>query len=520
VRRSTLIAVAALPGVVSLTLAFSKPRDSGRDRILLRDLHGNAAAEYLSKQAIEGDWIAVADITRAGSPAEADFLFAYQANEAHLRLHLTQDRSELIRQTGGDLQVLDAFSGAGPLPWVVSVMRRGAYYVFRSNGTYLGYTFHPSGNVEGGGTDRPVIEPSSSKLGVAFPASGPHSLRSLSVESIVLGDRTGGPVFVPGAKDSWYGAEIFPGAMLAHDGTYYFYINGTDWTSEKLEGGGNTRAGLATSSNLREWKINPSGPILKLGPAGSWDSTLVMINGAMVMPDGRFAVTYMGFNGKTWSGIGLATADHPWGPFTKYADNPVMRAEPGTYKQIIHEHTLLRVDDHYVLMYVGFDGKTGDRGCLATSRDLIHWQEDPANPVFVTEGGDRFDSLHLRPRSLFRHGDYYYLFYEGAGRRRRFSSSEGGVRSGEFLVFDTIGLARSKDLHHWERHPWNPAIAQSGGREFDSLWTGWPMAVPQPDGVMVFYAASDAWGFAKKQGRVFAGLMRFPYRQLERWPAN
>jgi len=260
--------------------------------------------------------------------------------------------------------------------------------------------------------------------------------------------------------------------------------------------------------------------ILGLGPEASWDSTLIMVNGATRTPDGKFGLTYMGFNGKTWSGIGLATADHPAGPFMKYPGNPVLPTVPGSWEKVIHEHTLYRDADRYILFYTGFDGKTGDRGGLAYSKDFIHWTEDPSNPVFLTEEANRWDSLHLRPRTLFRHGEYFYLFYEGVGMRKKFSNFEGGVEVRDRLVFDSVGLARSEDLHHWERYPWNPAIAQTGEKTFDALWTGWPHAVQRPEGLFVFYASSGAWGFARKQGRVFTGLIRFDYQELEQWGAR
>ena len=101
--------------------------------------------------------------------------------------------------------------------------------------------------------------------------------------------------------------------------------------------------------------------------------------------------------------------------------------------------------------------------------------------------------------------------------RPKFSDREGGVEVSSKLVFDSVGLARSTDLHHWETFPLNPAIPQSGERSFDALWTGWPHAVPLPDRLLVFYAASDAWGFAKKQGRVYTGLVRFRYEDLDNW---
>lgn len=168
-------------------------------------------------------------------------------------------------------------------------------------------------------------------------------------------------------------------------------------------------------------------------------------------------------------------------------------------------------------MYVGYEGKPGDRGGLATSRDLVHWHQDSANPVFTTSGSNRFDSLHIRPGSLFRYMSYFYLVCEGAGTRPEFSPTEAGVSAGDQLESDTIGLARSQDLHTWERYPCNPAIPQTDGTSFDALRTGWPHAILRPDDVYVLYACSDAWGFGRKQGRVRTGLIRFDYRELENW---
>jgi len=361
------------------------------------------------------------------------------------------------------------------------------------------------------------VEPSSTRLGVQFLSDGKHELRDFRLQAVTFGQRSGTPVIAPGPSGSWDQAEAFPGAIVKYKRTYYLYLNGTDWTSESLEGGGHTRVGLATSEDLTHWKVDPNKIVLDLGPKNAWDSTLVMVNGATQTLDGKFAITYMGFNGKTWSGIGLALADDPAGPFTRYVENPVLRTVPDSWETSIHEHTLYYDGNRYVLFYTGFDGKKGDRGGLAYSNDLIHWTKDSSNPVFVDEGPNRWSSLHLRPRSLFRHNDHFYLFYEGAGMRPKFSEREGGVEVSNKLVFDSVGLARSVDLHHWETFPMNPAIPQTGERSFDALWTGWPHAVSSPDGLSVFYAGSDAWGFAKKQGRVFAGLIHFSYEELENW---
>jgi len=494
-------------------------QEPGRHELRLQDLQGaEPNAQDISKQAISGDWIAEADIISAGTPARAVVMFAIRHDaQSFLAFDLGTDHTELIRHNSASPTRLAAYPGAGPLPWKIKVRRRGAYYFLEVNGTYLGFTFHPSGDLDGSSVLPAVVEPESTRLGVQFPSPGGHELRRFHARRISFGERMNAPVITPGPAGSWNQAEVFPGAVVEYNKTYYLYLNGTDWTSTSLEGGGHTRVGLASSEDLIHWKVDPRGVVFGLGATDAWDSTLVMVNGATRTPEGKFAITYMGFNGKKWSGIGLATADNPTGPFTRYAGNPVLPVVPNSWEIGIHEHALYRDKDRYILFYTGFDGKNGDRGGLAYSQDLIHWSKDPSNPVFLPEGPNRWSSLHLRPRTLFHHGQYFYLFHEGAGMRPKFSKGEGGVEVSDKLVFDSVGLARSKDLHHWESFPWNPAIAQTGDTGFDALWTGWPHAVLRPEGVFVFYAASDAWGFAKKQGRVSTGLMRFSYQELENW---
>jgi len=508
------------PFLLLLLVSLAAGASSG-EKPHLRSRHWEGrgpATQRLTREPVQGDWIAGADILAAGRPSSVIFTFADSpGGTAHLELRITPQNTALLRHDQKGDSHLAAFRGAGSLPWKVKIRRRGAYYFFEINGHYLGFTFHPSGDLDGSSVLPSSVEPSSTYLSIQFPAAEQYDLQNCRVMPVTFGQRMSSPLISPGPAGSWNQAEVFPGAVIEDSGTYFMYLNGTDWTSKSLEGGGHTRAGLASSKDLIHWNVDPRGPILNLGPQGSWDSSLVMVNGATRTADGKFAVTYMGFDGKTWAGIGLATADRPEGPYIKWPGNPVLKADPKSWDTVIHEHALYRDGDRYVLFYTGFDGKKGDRGGLAYSKDLIHWTKDLSNPVFNGEGPDRWDSMHLRPRSLFRHGQYFYLFFEGAGTRPKFSAKEDGVQVKNELVFDSVGLARSRDLHHWESFPWNPAIAQTGEKSFDALWTGWPHAVLRPEGVFVFYAASDAWGFARKQGRVYTGLMRFTYRELEQW---
>lgn len=86
------------------------------------------------------------------------------------------------------------------------------------------------------------------------------------------------------------------------------------------------RLGVASSDHpLGPFKKHGDKPVLDIGPEGSWDSQHVAC--AMVMR-GAQKKYYMWYSGCTkkgdWS-IGLATASHPLGPWEKYKDNPILK---------------------------------------------------------------------------------------------------------------------------------------------------------------------------------------------------
>ena len=85
------------------------------------------------------------------------------------------------------------------------------------------------------------------------------------------------------------------------------------------------RLGVASSDHpLGPFKKHGDKPILDLGKKGEWDSKHVAC--AMVMKGGREKY-YMWYSGCSkdikWS-IGLATSEDPLGPWKKYKDNPVL----------------------------------------------------------------------------------------------------------------------------------------------------------------------------------------------------
>ena len=257
-------------------------QEPNQHELRLQDIQGTEPnAQDISTRAISGDWVAEANIVSAGTPARAAVMFAILSEaQSYLTFDLGIDHTDLIRYASASPTRLASYPGAGPLPWKIKVRRRGAYYFLEVNGAYLGFTFHPSGDLDGRSVLPAVVEPKSTRLGIQFPSPGRHELRGFHARRISFGERMSAPVITPGPTGSWNQAEVFPGAVIEYNKTYYLYLNGTDWTSTSLEGGGHTRVGLATSEDLTHWKVDPQGVVFGLGEKDAWDSTLVMVNGA------------------------------------------------------------------------------------------------------------------------------------------------------------------------------------------------------------------------------------------------
>ncbi|GHU61945.1 hypothetical protein FACS1894123_02100 [Bacteroidia bacterium] len=292
-----------------------------------------------------------------------------------------------------------------------------------------------------------------------------------------------------GEDGSFYEQQIIPGAILEYQGKYYMYFMAGMKGNE--EGSSQRTIGLAVSTNLDDWIVYPQ-PVLT-NEVAKYNN--IYINGAAVTPDNKIAIMYSVQDFPHWRGFMLATADKPEGPFSLSNDNPVYR-----HPNAAHEFDLVDMEKEpvkyegtsyrYLFFYAGYNPtndkmKAGDKGYLLYSNDLIHWTERNDNPVFLPETKDNWDVAHVRPRSLTKIGEYWYLWYEGV-------NSWSPPRKAGALYCDVIGLARSKDLTHWEYHPRNPVFS-GAGQDADICgynWVGWPRMVIKDKKGYVFFCGT------------------------------
>ncbi len=486
----------------------------------------------ITESTVDGDWHLTAKISSDDSASTVRLFFA--ANEdlsQRIYWELTPETLKLHRVARGEIKQLrtEKFK-PGSSPWRISMLKRGAYTILQVNDSHAATAMHISGDIDylaGGG----VLgnEPIAAAFGIEAVST------SLTIDHFQIDAGTWSPKLpeqpiMNFGETEWTKGQIFPGAILEVEngkayqdksGYYYMYVNGSDVKSRKQESGGIVRIGVAKSLDLHNWELGNNKEFLLEGSQDQWDETSIMANGALIEPDGKITMSYMGWSkaiGK-WSGVGLASAKDPEGPFTKYGDPVLPTGDSTQFDGVhIHEHHLTKIENQYVCIYTGhnFSVYGGDHIGIAYSDDLIHWTKESKNPVMAPSqvlnksAGKMWDDDHIRGRDLKKIGDYYYLLYEGA-------MGENNRADMPTHYWDSIGLARSKSLTGpWERHPLNPIIPQQTGDRFDSIWTGWPRTVIKENQVYIFYAAGSN-RFAENPHRASVGLRIVPLDHYTSW---
>ena len=408
-------------------------------------------------------------------------------------LAISMDGFKVVRENRTGTRIWKTYNNLGMPPWNVRILKKGNFFRFWVNGV-TGWIRGPLGEWEN------VYEPVDNDLSVETPAD--INLQSWTVETLPWLQEITEPIISRGPKGSFYEKQVIPGAIIEYDGLYYMYVMAG--MSGDEEGSSRRTIGVVVSPDLKQWEGH-------LEPVISYLDTPydnLYVSGAVVTDEGRVAIMFSAQQFPEWQGFMLAMADHPMGPFFQYTDNPV-------YKHFSHAHEfdLVRVDGmqhRYLLFYAGFTpdpprGLAGDRGYLLYSDDLVNWHPDVRNPVFAPETPDNWDAVHVRPRSLNRIGGVWYLWYEGCNTWK----PEGNLSHHGW--WDTVGLARSKDLVNWEYYPRNPALPGLGinADQFDSNWVGWPRMY-----------IKDGVGYVFYTGNAQVGLRMIPIEHLINWEAE
>lgn len=249
-------------------------------------------------------------------------------------------------------------------------------------------------------------------------------------------------------------------------------------------------------------------PILSpSGIAGSFDEQKV--DGPFVFRHGgRHMMSYIGFDGigyqtglaesadlVNWQRRGVILARDPSNPVTRFnvAASAMLR-ETGLQSP----GRLLKVDGRYVCSWNAYPKPGYEEGAavigLATSSDLISWEL--SEPILRPEDGAEWERGGLYKSSLLRHDGVYYLFYNAKNVGQPWH--------------EQIGVAMSRDLKSWRRHPANPIIANGvPGQSWDSRFAANPVVLRHEGRWAMFYFGLAADGHARELLAVGDDLLEF-----------
>lgn len=471
----------------------------------------------ISSSPVNGDFVLEASIGPAFEKGEGIF-FSANSDLSSGYLFTPGVSTHLYEYSGSELKLITTWPlGYGTRSGVhkIRVVKKGATYSIAMEGRMLNTLTSPGWD----DTSKPPHEPDGGHWGFTFLAHTKHVVSGMKVVSLPSAELfPNNPILSQGPKGAWDQLDLFPGAVLKEgDRTYLYYA--ADYKpyppgvyTETLH-----RIGIATSSDLHQWTKYEKNPVL--GPPLEGDlmkffdlppsaaATLQGGGGAVRLPNGDYALTINILSNLQWQGVWLTESDSIWGPFHKVGHDPILTiGAPGDFDgEHIHLHGAIREPDGtYAILYTGFnsgikDGKPGDRGGLATSKDMIHWTKYAGNPVFSPNATGYWDDLHVRPKTVVRLKDWYYMFYEGAhyDTRDRWP--------------DQVGIARSRDLIQWERYPYNPIIPATTASHYGNYANIQPTALVSDGALYVFYGCLEA----SQPFRICAA--KIPSQVLDSW---
>jgi beta-xylosidase len=153
-------------------------------------------------------------------------------------------------------------------------------------------------------------------------------------------------------------------------------------------------------------------------------------------------------------GIGLAISEDGFN-FQKFGREPIARTRADEQASC---SDLFYRDGQWHMMTcqarVGYKDGKGFACCLQVSDDPTEF-ESPAERVFEPGSPGSWDARAIASPVFYYEPEdgYYYMLYGGCDKHWDYPSA--------------FGLARSRDLRHWERHPENPLIFRGEPGQWD-----------------------------------------------------
>ncbi len=227
---------------------------------------------------------------------------------------------------------------------------------------------------------------------------------------------------------------------------------------------------LLAAADQALWNRVSQTPVIS--PQGtSWESAGTF-NPAVIRHGDKVVMLYRSQDADGVSRIGYA--DSTDGIHFTRKPEPIFAPEaPYEMGGGVEDPRLVKVDSLYYMTYTGYNKKDAQL-CLATSRDLIHWDRKgillPAykgkwNVEWTKSGAILTEKIDGR----------YWMYWLGTSRDHK----------------DEMGLAHSYDLLHWTEATEIPVLPARPGKFDSRVVEPGPPPILTPEGIVLIYNGAD-----------------------------
>jgi hypothetical protein len=251
------------------------------------------------------------------------------------------------------------------------------------------------------------------------------------------------PIIVRGGKDAWDEKKIESCDIIEDFGTYYYYYHAQPLNGQRWNPP-DWRIGIATAPHpFGPWTKYSGNPVLVQGPKGSWDDGAVFSATVLKRGTDQYYLFYGGFAaGHHCCDIGFATASSPLGPWKKHSGNPVLR-DFGYPGSIIFHNGKFYLYAEYPIGSTAPD--YGPIALATAEKPEGPWTKWEGNPVLKAgDWGSWDDGGFSESKVTFWEG-VFHLFYGGAKRYEP-----------RMLTRESVGYAYSFDGYHFIKYARNP----------------------------------------------------------------
>jgi len=227
---------------------------------------------------------------------------------------------------------------------------------------------------------------------------------------------------------------------------------------------------LCHNAGAQAWHRISSDPILS--PSGTTWEAAGAFNPAVIRYQGKIVMLYRAQDASGTSRLGYAASDDGI-HFTRRAEPVLFPETPYEQDGGVEDPRLVKIGRTFYLTYTGYNKKDAQL-CLATSRDLIHWERKGILlPAYQGNWNKRWTkSGAILPRKI--HGKYWMYWL-------------GTAADGK----DETGLSYSRDLIHWTEATKTPVLPRRPGKFDERVVEPGPPPRLTKGGIVLIYNGAD-----------------------------